>query len=639
MKHTLIWYFHRMSRMSPLELLHRIREQLRRVTDRWLISGWDDLAAFDGPISGLPGFDFSQAEDMVLHQAVGVSNALRTGKLRWLGQSWPSGITKSLPDLWTLDPVSGRHWPGAQQRKVNYRKDSGRGDVKFVWEPNRLQVLHPLAVLSSRGDEEARTLAFTLIDSWMTANAPFGGINWTSGIEAASRIVSVLLLITGADLPSDAEFTQRLRLFLAVHARQLARYPSLYSSSNNHRVAELAALLLVLVCANGLKFRGISPAKVMKQLESEALRQFYADGVSAEQSLTYGAYSLEWFVLAAIAAEAHGIPVSDAYRAQILRAADCLCWFMDDGGDTPQIGDDDEGRVLASSLGPDDHYVFSVAWLTARWLRHSLPLPGAPPPEVRDLLVPEPAIRDSLGPLGDRTFDDGGYTCVRRSTASGTSVFVMDHGPLGFLSIAAHGHADALSLTLNWGDEAVLIDPGTYLYHAGGAFRDQFRGTAWHNTLQIEGENQSRIIGAFAWSEHAQTRVLARERAALTAVCDGWFRRFGVSHQRRFNWGEPNRFTLEDTLLGTPYTPLDWSSGLSAGPGCEVMVSGRTATVVTPGGRRVVISSALSDWRIRDAPYSPRFNCLQGVTRLETSGRIQARQSLPVAAYTIELCE
>lgn len=638
MKHTLIWYFHRLSRMSPLELLHRIREQLRHLTDRWLISGWADLPAFGGPISGLPGLDFSHAGDMVLQQAEGAYNDLRTGNLRWLGQSWPSGITPLLPELWTLDPVSGCHWPGGQQRKVSYRKDSGRGDVKFVWEPNRLQILHPLAVLCSRGDEEAQSLALALIDSWMAANAPFGGINWTSGIEAASRVVSVLVLITGAGLPSNPELLQRLRLFIAVHARQLARYPSLHSSSNNHRVAELAALLLVLLCAKGLKLRGISTAKVMRQLESEVLRQFHPDGVNAEQSLTYGARSLEWFVVAAIAAESHGIPVSDVCRERMQRAAECLCWFMDDRGDLPRIGDDDEGRVLASAPEPDKHYVFSVAWLTARWLRHGLPLPGTPPPELRDLMLPEPSIGDSRGPLGDRTFDKGGYTCVRRSTAAGTSVFVMDHGPLGFLSIAAHGHADALSLTLNWGDEAVIVDPGTYLYHSGGAHRAQLRGTACHNTLQIEGENQSRIIGAFAWSEHAQTRVLARERTALTAVCDGWLRRFGVSHQRRFNWADANRFKLEDTLLGTPFTPLDWFSGLSAGPGCEVVVSGRTATIVTPGGRCVMISSALSDWSIRDAPYSPGFNRLQSVTRLETSGRIHVRQSAPVAAYTIELC-
>ena len=43
---------------------------------------------------------------------------------------------------------------------------------------------------------------------------------------------------------------------------------------------------------------------------------------------------------------------------------------------------------------------------------------------------------------------------------------VFDAGPLGYLGIAAHGHADALSVLLSVAGQPVLVDPGTYSYLA-----------------------------------------------------------------------------------------------------------------------------------------------------------------------------
>ena len=87
----------------------------------------------------------------------------------------------------------------------------------------------------------------------------------------------------------------------------------------------------------------------------------------------------------------------------------------------------------------------------------------------------------------------------RRTISGRKTLMVMDHGPLGHLSIAAHGHADALALWLHIGDQPVLVDAGTYLYHSGGAWRDRLRGTPLHNTLSLDDRNSSRIAGPFNW--------------------------------------------------------------------------------------------------------------------------------------------
>ena len=75
-----------------------------------------------------------------------------------------------------------------------------------------------------------------------------------------------------------------------------------------------------------------------------------------------------------------------------------------------------------------------------------------------------------------------------------------DGGPLGFLSIAAHGHADALSVEVRYDGVEVLVDPGTYCYHGEPEWRSYFRSTRAHNTLELDQTSQAREGGPFMWS-------------------------------------------------------------------------------------------------------------------------------------------
>jgi uncharacterized heparinase superfamily protein len=105
---------------------------------------------------------------------------------------------------------------------------------------------------------------------------------------------------------------------------------------------------------------------------------------------------------------------------------------------------------------------------------------------------------------------------------------VADAAPLGYLAIAAHGHADALSFTLSVAGRPVLIDPGTYCYHTQRRWRDYFRGTSAHNTLRVDEADQSVPGGSFLWTRRANVRCLSFESSAdrerLVAEHDGYLR-------------------------------------------------------------------------------------------------------------------
>ena len=108
---------------------------------------------------------------------------------------------------------------------------------------------------------------------------------------------------------------------------------------------------------------------------------------------------------------------------------------------------------------------------------------------------------------GLRSFPAGGYTVIR-GKGEAPAVLTFDHGPVGYLSIAAHGHADTLSVWLSIGSQPVFVDAGTYRYHSRKALRDAYRDTAVHNTLTLRGASSSRPSGPFNWATKAKGRCI-----------------------------------------------------------------------------------------------------------------------------------
>jgi hypothetical protein len=621
----LAWYARRAARMSAPEIAFRGREQIKRLKDARTHWGWDGFGQFKEPVSGLPGMRVADARTLRSELESEIVR-LRERRFCLLNQEWPPAATWDA--VWHLDPVTRAQWPGRGTFAFDatYRHVEGLGDVKFVWEANRLQFL-PILALAGEWD-----VASEVLHSWMTQNPPFDGINWTSGIEAATRIVSLLGMLAFADADICRQLDRPIRAFLETHAFWIDRYPSLYSSANNHRIAELVGLFLAGVCAPGLADAAQWREQSRLELEQRITRLFLPDGVGAEQSTTYAPYALEWFALAGIAGDASGHAFSSAYKALAGKAAEHLRWLMDDDARTPQIGDGDETRVLAFRQEPEDRYPASVSALVARWLDKPELIPDARHTHFRDMLGPTANESSSSEiPSGMRVFEDGGYTVIREATGRGTILAVLDHGPLGFLSIAAHGHADALSVWLHWGDEVIFVDAGTYLYHSGGAWRDHFRSTAIHNTLAIDDANQSMIAGPFNWARHAHSRVVAKLANSLTAEHTGYIKRFGVLHRRTMSYAKRS-LVVEDYLLDQSRSkPVSWKLGFMVAPGIEAKIYGDHVALTTPKGRSLRLVQEFrqaSGWGVERVSYSPSFNRKLDASRIFLAGTSTTRPEL-----------
>ncbi|WP_181784345.1 heparinase II/III family protein, partial [Pseudonocardia pini] len=192
-------------------------------------------------------------------------------------------------------------------------------------------------------------------------------------------------------------------------------------------------------------------------------------------------------------------------------------------------------------------------------------------------------------------------------TEDGAEVWCRcDAGPHGFLSIAAHAHADALAIEVRHGGIDVLADPGTYCYHGEPDWRRYFRSTLGHNTLEVGGRDQSASGGPFLWTRHATTHLLEStdggDRARWCAEHAGYG--LDAVHRRSVDLDVATRtLTVEDSLLSERERPCRLAFHL--GPEVRADVAGTTALLSYPGGAAVLELPAELTWASHRGSVSP----------------------------------
>lgn len=615
------WTINRLRSMEPAEVLHRVGEAAKKRASRQRHEGWARYPAPDRlvPIPGLR--ERIRAADLDQRAAIArAADLTLAGRFTALGRDWPARPTDALfpPQLWRLDPVTGKLWPGADTYAfdIDFRHDDDRGDVKYVWEFNRLQWLVPLAAeVALNGSSRAASAIEAAIGSWHAANPPFRGVGWASGIEVALRAISLALVATLAGPRLSRATTRQVGEILAASAFWLPRFPSKFSSANNHLVAELAG---EYVLAHTL---GHSTRKAQAGLVAETLCQILPDGTPAEQTPTYGAFTAEMVLFCAFVGRASDHPFP---KATLDRLEDFASFISTLGQPTPTYGDDDEGRVL--TLGGETDYAAAVASAIAGFLGRPGPIAASDP--LRSLVFGSPTAA-ARPRKGLTTFPEGGLSVWHGRPSGRDARLTLDHGPLGYLSIAAHGHADALSLTLDLDGAPVLVDPGTYLYGSGGVWRSWFRSTPAHNTLNLDGASQSVMSGAFNWSHKAVSRLDETgddNGPWLRMSHDGYSKRLGRVHQRTLAI-LAGQIAVTDQLIGGP--PREAEIVFQLAPGCTARIAGKSVHVGRNADTLLRIdfpTDAVTAATGADGPaggwISPRFGLLAPATRLSWRGLV-----------------
>jgi hypothetical protein len=596
------WYARRLARMSPAEVAWRVREQALR-------TAWARRQVRPEQVPGLKPL----TNVLPIHERrflsvlppdasalipVAARDAILADAGRLLDGEWEMlGVLRTDmkdPD-WFLDPATGR-WSSPQvcAFRMDQRSEAEVGNIKQVWEVNRLQHLTLLAAAwYLTGEDAYAERVDRQLRSWWSANPLLSGVNWTSGIELGVRLINfawIRRLLDGwvgvADLFERNDLALRQ---IRWHQQYLATFESRGSSANNHLIAEAAGLLAGSCAFPWFGESARWRSRAGRLLERSLRSNTFDSGINRELATDYHGFVFELGTFAALEAACAGEPVSDGCWRTLCSMADAMAAIVDARIQPPRQGDSDEGRVVL--LDAPDHNRWPALLSLAGALFRPLDWWPTVPADVGGALagallpagVREPAGRPAQRPS---RFPDAGLAILRTASPDSSEIWCRcDGGPHGFLSIAAHAHADALSVEVRHDGVDILADPGTYCYHGEPEWRTYFRSTIGHNTAEIGGRDQSEQSGPFMWARQARTRQIQsfEPQTAWTAEHDGYLAlRPPARHRRTVSLDQAGRgIEVTDVIDGAGH---EVRLAFHLGPEVTAELAGDRATLTWPAG-------------------------------------------------------
>jgi len=591
-------------RMPPGEIAYRLNEQLRirgekknaedelrQVTSadfnffennehfRLFRSGQlDELlgqADFFRPIapvlSAIDARTFEKRFPQSFRKSLERADQLLENRFSFLGVSF----TLPSPIPWQSDPLSLTPFPEGFYRNIDIFTNKNPGDIKHVWEVNRLQFLIELAkAYFISGEEKYKKHFDDLLIDWAAQNPYKRGVAWASALEVGVRAVALIwsLHFYRSCQNPDKEVLKTLVFQIYLALRYLDENLSIYFSPYNHLIGEAAGLFLGGYVFPGF-IKGDSYAKkAWSILEDQAQQQFHADGGCVEQATFYHHFTLGFYLQSVITRRLNGDATPENVLKRIGQALRFAGHMTKPDGLLPYMGDIDNARsIYFSDPTTWDFKAFQAlgAWLfkdeTMKYVAGSAEmeelfwmLGGERLAEYEQIDVQEPENKSI-------NLEESGYSIFRSGYGSDDHYLHIDCGPIAHgvfhdeTPSAAHGHADELAVELAAFGESFLIDPGFANYRGDFERHCYFRSTAAHNTVEINGKSQAKQGGILVWSKAPRFKRLeffdGKNIKGFVGEHYGYMTEPGSPVHRRFTAAiDQKLFIVWDHIMGTDAT-------------------------------------------------------------------------------------
>ena len=381
---------------------------------------------------------------------------------------------------WRRDPLSNYVWPLDYHRDLKLIRGDG-SDVRVLWELNRLGHFLPLAgAYAATRDERYSAEFFAQLRNWAEQN-PYGrGPNWSCAMEVALRAMNLLAAFEVFRHSPQLNATS-LQFFLQLlqqHGRYIERNLEFsFITTSNHYLSDVVGLvwlgLLLPELHDAEEWRDYGFGVMLREMDKQVL----ADGADFEASTGYHRFVTELFLYSFLLCRANNVEIEKRYWSRLEQMLGYIRAYVRPDGFAPLIGDTDSGQVLPLvRRRADDHaYVLEI-------------------------------LKSETEQVGSQAFPDAGIYIMRHDDL----YLCFNASGVGINGRGSHGHNDVLSIEVSAGGRAYIVDPGTYVYSADLAKRHEFRSTAYHSTVQIDGleQNTIRVDTPFVIGNEAKPRVL-----------------------------------------------------------------------------------------------------------------------------------
>ena len=427
-------------------------------------------------------------------------NFLGTGKTSW-GENYS----------WDYDIKSNYKWE--HKFYSSYSQNDlmpGNGvDIKIPWELNRLHHLVTLAqAYKISNNKKYLNECLGQVKNWQKNNPLCFGINWTSTMEVSIRAVNLIVLLNIIFDSKDCLFKDKKFIIDIIIEHGLFIVNNLEIGicssglvAGNHYLANISALFII-----GISFKGFNDSKYwvkvgMKSLEDAIKWMVDEEGFYFESSTSYHRFALELFIYPYIFGKSFNLVFSKNYEKKLEKMADIIISLMTPGGIIPQIGDNDNGRLLILNYPTKDdvnnyNYLIETCSLLFgnkyknKIKKYSYDLLWIQNQKYHDDHASQRIDQKSENLIGD-IYSKSGLYILKNDKKS--DYMLLRCASENISSLNAHSHNDALNFELWISGKRIIVDPGTFCYSSDPILRNNFRSSFSHNGLIINDKELNEI--------------------------------------------------------------------------------------------------------------------------------------------------
>lgn len=524
-----------------------------------------------------------------------------------------------------------KEWPLTFSYNLNYKQRDDIGDARTNWELNRhFQFILLAKSYYVTADKSYLNELKRLWEDWNYNNPFLYGISWTSVMEIAIRSISWMFMLSflKKSNANEKDFLEKIECGILNMTGYIVQHYSRYSSANNHLIVEATAIGLAGFCFNHSTWKNLS----IKILSDELYLQNYKDGVNKELSLHYQSFVMEAYALMIHCLQINGKVIPEEWKDMLSKMSEFVAHCLCREGTACEFGDNDEGKILDLQGGDIHHYNY-VLQLCSLVLHKRYDSFENIHENIYWLFSNKVIDEIKHLPIYDNTpsrcFPIGGNSLLRDH--NNNILIGIDHAALGFGSIAAHGHADALSFQLFIKGIPVFVDPGTYIYHCNLGARNEFRKTINHNTVCIQQHDQSEMLGAFLWGKKANCTLESyssdTDKEILIATHDGYR---PYIHRRAFVWNKIN-LTLEITDSINQHA--DWCTTYIVNSNCTIHQADKNLHIFLNNEEICMLQilsphTDINSIRIEKTEISPRYGICKPTHAIRIYGNTKELKTL-----------
>lgn len=421
------------------------------------------------------------------------------------------------------------------------------------------------------------------VDAWEPYTASLRIVNWVKfflSLSAAS-----LKKNTGGEGGTKGELPAGLRpeWLKSLYSQVLWLEQNIeYHILANHYLKNGVALFFA-----GAYFQGVDADRWMKKglkiLREELDEQFLADGGHYERSPMYHSICVtDYLDVLNLARNSEGV-LSQKDQATFAQKMTTSLNFLSDiclpDNEIPLFNDS------AFGIAPPPQQIFDYA---------------------NKVISYEPPVRQSGITIHNHAAS--GYFVCR----NGDDAIIIDCGSIGPDYQPGHAHCDTLSFEFALDGRRVGVDSGVHDYEPSPE-RAYARSTKAHNTVVVDGEEQSEIWGVFRVARRARPLEARMERRPdgsvwFTGAHDGYTRLQGRPvHRRNITYDGKETWIIEDRLEGNGVHCME--SYLHIHPDYHVVKNGASFHITETNGNTIAIIEPVEaiPVRIERGSYFPEF--------------------------------